>query len=377
MKTLFAWIPQAHRRSLLQRLCIVWAVSLPIALIMWMGRKSDGLPHRLDVSLVYAFAISTCIWLLTDVARFACKGPLRARPPHYWPPVTQASVMLLVGIPVGYALGTGLGDAYAGASSWDDWHLAPLRFVVMLGTSVAISVAYVAYFYQRSKAERLAQEVTQSQLLLLQSQLEPHMLFNTLAHLRALIGQDTARAHAMLDHLNDYLRTTLQASRQPLHPLAEEFSRLGDYLHLMAIRMGPRLVFALDLPPALATAAVPSFILQPLVENAIRHGLEPVVAGGSIAVQAHAAGGQLLLTVRDNGCGISTLALAASASTARASSERPAASWGLAHVRQRLHTLYGSHASLHISPSASGGTCAVLTLPLTPFTTTSIPTTST
>jgi len=244
------------------------------------------------------------------------------------------------------------------------WHLNPNRFAGLVLSTLAISAAYIAYFYQRGKAEALASQVTQSQLMLLQSQLEPHMLFNTLAHLRALIGQDTARAHAMLDHLNDYLRTMLRASRQPLHPLGEELSRLHDYLSLMAIRMGPRLVFELDLPDSLAATPVPSFILQPLVENAIRHGLEPVVDGGRIEVQARAENKQLLLTVRDNGLGISELALAEADRALPPATGRPAASWGLAHVRQRLHTLYGQGAGMHISPGPSGGTCVVLALPL-------------
>lgn len=364
---LLAWLPPDQRRPLLQRLLIVWAVSLPIAVATWIGHKSDGQPHRFDVSLVYSYAISTCIWLLTDVVRFPLKRLLRAQAPFYWPPTLQASLMLMVGVPLGYALGTVVGDAYAGVSTWDLWHFNPNRFVGMVVTSVAISAAFVGFFYQRAKAESLTQQVTQSQLMLLQSQLEPHMLFNTLAHLRALIGHDTARAHAMLDHLNDYLRTTLHASRQPLHPLGEEFSRLGDYLSLMAIRMGPRLVFELDLPPALATVLVPSFILQPLVENAIRHGLEPVVAGGRIEVQARAESPQLLLTVRDNGLGISELALTESVRPLTPATDHPTASWGLAHVRQRLHTLYGERAGMHISPvptGSTGGTCVVLTLPL-------------
>ncbi|MBP8148897.1 MAG: histidine kinase [Limnohabitans sp.] len=353
---------------MLQRLLIVWGVALLIGLGTWNGNLAKGHPSAFDVSLVYAYAISTFIWLLTDVPRFAFKRLLRSPAPYYWPPALPATLMLLVGIPLGYILGTMVGDAYSGKSTWELWHFNRNRFWGLMVSALALSAAFVAFFHQRGKAESLANEVTQAQLMLLQSQLEPHMLFNTLAHLRALIGQDTARAHAMLDHLNDYLRTTLQATRLPvhqaLHTLGDEFSRLGDYLSLMAIRMGPRMAFELDLPPALAKAPVPRFILQPLVENAIRHGLEPQVSGGRIEVQARAEGAQLLLTVRDNGSGISELALADAARPLTPATERPSASWGLSHVRQRLHTLYGPRAGMHISPLPTGGTCVVLTLPL-------------
>jgi sensor histidine kinase YesM len=125
------------------------------------------------------------------------------------------------------------------------------------------------------------------------------------------------------------------------------------------------MAFELNLPPALATASVPRFILQPLVENAIRHGLEPQVSGGRIEVQARAEGAQLLLTVRDNGSGISELALADAARPLQADGAQPGSSWGLSHVRQRLHTLYGPRAGMHISPLPTGGTCVVLTLPFT------------
>ena len=366
--TFFDWLPAQHRRPMLQRLLIVWAVALLIGLADWNGHLAKGQPSGIDVSMVYAYAISTFIWLLTDVPRFAFKRLLRSPAPYYWPPALPATLMLLVGIPLGYVLGTLVGDAYSGKSTWALWHFNPNRFLSLMVSSIAISIAFVAFFNQRGKAESLANEVTQAQLMLLQSQLEPHMLFNTLAHLRALIGQDTARAHAMLDHLNDYLRTTLQASRLPMyqaqHPLGDEFSRLGDYLNLMAIRMGPRMAFELDLPPALATASVPRFILQPLVENAIRHGLEPQVSGGRIEVQARAEGAQLLLTVRDNGSGISELALADADRPLQADGAQAGPSWGLSHVRQRLHTVYGPRAGMHISLLPTGGTCVVLTLPL-------------
>ncbi len=361
---LFAWLPAEQRKPLLHRLLIVWAVSLPIAVATWIGHKSDGLPHRFEVSLVYAYAISTSIWLFTDVSRFVFKRLLRAQGPFYWPPALRASLMLLVGIPLGYVLGTLVGDAYAGWSTWDLWRLNTTRLAGMVVSSVAISAAFVAFFYQRAKAESLASQVTQAQLMLLQSQLEPHMLFNTLAHLRALIGQDTARAHAMLDHLNDYLRTTLRASRQPLHPLSEEFSRLQDYLSLMAIRMGPRLTFELDLPNGLGKTLVPCFILQPLVENAIRHGLEPQVAGGHIQVQAIVRNDELKLSVTDNGGGLSDLVLAQVNDGAPMATN--AASWGLAHVRQRLQALYGQRARLNGSRTyPSSGTYMQVSLPYT------------
>lgn len=361
---LIDWFPAQHRRPLLQRLLIVWAVALLIGLGTWIGNRASGYPSAFDASMVYAYAISTFIWLLIDLPRFVFKRLLSTQAPLYWPPALPATLMLLGGIPLGYVLGTLVGDAYAGKSTWALLQHNQNRAAVMALVAVGISLAYVAYFYQRGKAEALASQFTQSQLMLLQSQLEPHMLFNTLAHLRALIGHDTARALAMLDHLNDYLRTTLQASRQPLRPLADEFSRLRDYLSLMAIRMGPRMSFDLNLPPALATAPVPSFILQPLVENAIRHGLEPQVSGGHIEVHASTEGEQLLLTVRDNGCGINELALADAARPLQAFTEETRPTWGLCHVRQRLHTLYPQKASMHIYPVPTGGTCVVLRLPL-------------
>ena len=190
--------------------------------------------------------------------------------------------------------------------------------------------------------------------MLLQSQLEPHMLFNTLATLRALIGVDPPRAEVMLDRMVDYLRATLTASRAPLHPLSAEFERLADYLALMAIRMGPRLDYALGVPPGLADTPIPALLLQPLVENAIRHGLEPHVAGGRIDVRAQRLpDGRIRLEVTDTGAGYdSTLP------------PRAGHGFGLAQVRERLANRYGSAAALEIIAVSAGGTSASVVCPV-------------
>ena len=229
------------------------------------------------------------------------------------------------------------------------------------------------YFYTASKSaylERKMQEAgrqaSEARLKLLETQLEPHMLFNTLANLRVLIGLDAPRAQAMLDHLNAYLRATLGASRAPWHPLSAEFDRLADYLALMAVRMGPRLAVQFELPEALRAVPVPPLLLQPLVENAIRHGLEPKVEGGRIVVRAEVAASGLRLTVRDSGVGLPDGAAPAPRPATGSGDGMAAGGYGTQHVAERLATLYGERASLRLcaAPDGEGGTLAEVCLPL-------------
>lgn len=341
-----ALIPSGQGRPLLQRLLIVWCVALVISALNWIGRDYG----RLDHHLVYSYAISTLIWAFTDLSRFVLRRWLRAQPPDYWPAPLPATLMLLVGIALGYALGIWVGDVYAGHSTWALIDLNRPRFVGLLVSAVAISAAFVAYFYQRSKAQTLQGQVQETRLRLLQSQLEPHMLFNTLAHLRALVPTDPAQAVAMIDHLDDFLRNALQASRQPLHPMRQEIARLRDYLSLMQLRMGRRLVFALELPEPLADQPVPSLLLQPLVENAIRHGLEPSVAGGCITVRVSSMDKHMQVEVIDTGVG--------------SLHTQDSQGYGLQHVRERLHSLWGSNATLTLTSAEQRGTCVRLRWPM-------------
>jgi len=207
--------------------------------------------------------------------------------------------------------------------------------------------------HARQRQAELQSEAAQARLALLQSQLEPHMLFNTLANLRALIALDPPRAQTMLDDLIAWLRATLSASRTLQHPLADEFARLRDYLSLMAVRMGPRLRWQLDLPPELAQQPVPALLLlQPLVENSLVHGLEPSLAGGQLRVRARRADARLVLEVEDTGLGLGD-----------SPPTRAQGGFGLAQVRERLRTLHGESVRLELVPLAGGGTLARIELP--------------
>ncbi|AOW14356.1 hypothetical protein LPB72_03590 [Hydrogenophaga crassostreae] len=327
------WLPPETHRGLLRRGLIVLIGALGIAMLNWFNKSGA---NAMSQSLVYSFAISTTIWLFADPLRIAARQWLLLQAPNYWVLNGRSMAWMLFGSVFGYLLGTWIGDLYANVSTFAMLGESPRRFWGFLASSLAISVGFLVFFYQREKAMSLQRQATEARLRLLETQLEPHMLFNTLANLRALITVDQDKAVQMLDRLNDYLRATLRASRSddtPQHPhtLHDEFARLGDYLELMAVRMGPRLRYTLTLPPELAHHPLPPLLLQPLVENAIRHGLEPHVDGGEVQVSASADGATLLLTVNDTGAGC----------TSEPDSNRPGAGFGLAQVRERLTTAFG------------------------------------
>jgi LytS/YehU family sensor histidine kinase len=261
---------------------------------------------------------------------------------------------------VGYLGGHALGDLLTGTHHPAPGFLRNMQTLLpALAPAFAVSIGFTYFFYARGRlaaseaqAQAARRTAAENQLKLLVSQLEPHMLFNTLANLRVLIGQDPPRAQAMLDHLNGFLRATLDASRSDSHALSAEFARIADYLELMQVRMGPRLRGTLDLPADLSSLPVPPLLLQPLVENAVKHGLEPSVSGGQIEVSARRDGHGLCLSVRDTGVG-----LGAAAHGSR---------FGMQQVRERLVALYGDAASLELTTPADGrgGALAVVRLPV-------------
>ena len=298
---------------------------IALGLTLW-GSTSFG------SNFVYSQLIGLSIWALIDFGRLWLVDD--------WDTQWHRLVILVpFGVVGGYLLGTLGGDALHGRPVLAQWVTQPRHALGMLAMSLVAGGAVTYYFLSRerlaaSRQRELAARslATESRLKLLEAQLEPHMLFNTLANLRALIGIDAARSQQMLDHLIAYLRATLQASRATTHPLRAEFDRLRDYLELMSIRMGPRLGFALQLPRELENEPVPTLLLQPLVENSVLHGLEGKVAGGHVTVSARREGKDVVLDVVDTGMGLG------------AAGEGASEGFGMAQTRERLATLYGAAA---------------------------------
>ena len=327
--------------------CCVVAV---FTTMIWTG---SSYPRQ----LVHSLSIGMVTWSTIEFGRllFATEHcHLASDGTRGWPKGWRGIVLTAAGIAAGFFVGTWVARTLLGEGA-----RYPQRDVY-LGLLVTAAAGAVAsfYFHARGQAASLQaakaaaeRDATEAHLRLLQSQLEPHMLFNTLANLRALIGVDPAAAQIMVDRMNDYLRATLNASRATSHPLHAEFARLSDYLALMAIRMGPRLAASFDLPEALRDLPVPPLILQPLVENAIRHGLEPQVAGGRIDVRAERVGDTLRLTVADTGAGFDATHVREGR-------------FGMAQVIERVASSTGGRGVVHVQSAPGAGTTVALELPI-------------
>jgi hypothetical protein len=307
--------------------------------------------------VVYSLFIGTITWAVIDVGRELFPSSAETGWPRGW----AGLALVIGGIAAGYLLGHTIANKLC--LYFGFYPPGPnLNQEQQLRTSILITVlagiAGTFYFYSISKSAYLQRKMgeatkhaNEARLKLLESQLEPHMLFNTLANLRALIGSDPRQAQQMLDHMIGYLRATLNGSRTTTHTLEAEFERLRDYLELMAIRMGPRLTFSLQLPTELAQHPVPALLLQPLVENSIQHGLEPKVEGGRVTVNARREGGQLVLEVVDTGVGPT---MPPGAGTG----------FGMTQVRERLTTLHGPAAGIEFTSAPGGGSRTTIRFPL-------------
>jgi signal transduction histidine kinase len=244
------------------------------------------------------------------------------------------------------------------------WVFSPQGAISVLLLSLLISMFLATMFYarerqakaeadferERARGEAAERHAKVAQLKLLEAQVEPHFLYNTLANVISLIDSQPATAKHMIERLIDYLRRAAGAGAAEA-TLGTQLALLRAYLDLIVLRMGARLAYRIDVPDDLMLLPLPPMLLQPLVENAIKHGLEPKVEGGGLLVSARRDGDRLRLGVRDDGLGVRTTRSTASTGL------------GLANLRDRLAALYGARAWMTLEDLAPG-TQVTIELPL-------------
>ena len=203
---------------------------------------------------------------------------------------------------------------------------------------------------QQERIKRLSseKEALEANLRLLQAQIEPHFLFNTLSNVLSLIDTDPANGKSMLVDLIHYLRTSLSRTFPDPITLDQEMDMIKAYLNIQKIRMGERLHFKIELPDAVSKHPFPPMLLQPLVENALKHGLEPKMEGGEIMIKATEEEDLIRVEVMDTGCGFSSL---------------HNAGVGIGNVKERIKLLYGEKGRFIIEENKPNGVRAIIEVP--------------
>ncbi|HJU65120.1 MAG TPA: histidine kinase [Gemmatimonadaceae bacterium] len=252
---------------------------------------------------------------------------------------------------LGVALGSLL-DRYP-EGNYLSWILTSVPWSVFMYFTVLGCVYAFTYFNEAREREahaaRLSAQLSEARLGALRMQLHPHFLFNSLNALSVLVRErNTAAASRMLELLGDVLRQVLRSDHPHEVPLADELSFLEQYLAIEQVRFSDRLRVSWSIEERARTALVPGFVLQPLVENAIKHGVAKRAEAGRIDISARVVGDRLELSVRDDGVGMSP--------------SQPEGV-GLSNTRDRLRTLYGENATLAFNTPIDGGTEVVLTIP--------------
>jgi signal transduction histidine kinase len=226
------------------------------------------------------------------------------------------------------------------------------RLLTYLGLLVAsYGWVYIVKHRERELREvQLREELVRAQLGRLKAQLEPHFLFNSLHSISTLLHRDPLAADRMLNRLADHLRISIRAPDTQLVELEQEVAELQPYLEIEKIRFGQRLGLTIDVRCS-SRLLVPHMILQPLVENAIRHGISPSVQGGHVQIRAEQLDDRVVITVEDDGVGIA------------GKRDTSGHGVGLANLRARLEHLYGPDQSLDVSPRDGAGTAVRVMLP--------------
>jgi sensor histidine kinase YesM len=325
-------------------------ISLLIALFLILVGISKPFVANLVMSLSFGLSMCTLIHLL-----FWVLNPERID-------ARSISLILIAGVIGGMIIGAQLGSFVLRhffsivIGEGADYVLKTAVMAIFFGGTAAYffySKAKLKLIREAAEKERMnhlasEKEALESKLRLLQAQIEPHFLFNTLSNILSLIDTEPTKGKSMLMDLIHYLRTSLSRTLPDTTTLGQEIDTVNAYLSIQKIRLGDRLSFTIDVPETLRLYPSPPMLLQPLVENAIKHGLEPKVDGGKITITADEQDGLLRIIVADTGLGFSSF-------------NTPGV--GIANVRERIRLLYGEKGRVLLEENKPAGVQAIIEVP--------------
>lgn len=303
------------------------------------------------VNLIFSQCIGLTICALVTIAHlfFGTLGPIMR--------MLLFTAALILGSIAGTVLGvtiTGMGT-----SPFFERNISFVH-VVSLGIVFGSIISYFFYSSHRiSMTERRAEEerilritsekkAVETELRLLQAQIEPHFLFNTLSNILSLLETDLKKGQAMLIDLIQYLRTSLKKTREDTTTIGKEMEMIRAYLNIFKVRMEDRLKYRIEIPDRLKEVPFPPMLIQPLVENAIKHGLEPKIKGGEILIHGEEDGKVLRLAIADTGVGMY---------------KGGAMGLGLSNLNERLKSLYGDKGRLILEENRPSGLKAIIEVP--------------
>lgn len=334
-------------------LLLVFAINFGVALILYID-ETRAFWHPLVTAQCFGLSIAYAV----NAAK-----PWQKAHPLWWLALAVAigtglGVVLLIAIK-GYVIGA---EGYALGSQptqYTHWHTFAMTASSAYFTGLCVSVFFLLKFSEarartqmlKADAERvtLSKQALEAELKLMQAQVEPHFLFNTLASVQFLTETDPPKANMMLGHLLAYLRAALPQLRSNSTTLGQEIELAQAYLSIMQMRMGSRLAFTIDVAADIGQSSFPPMLLLSLVENAIKHGLEPLAEGGTIRLEARRRGKLLVVSVLDNGRGLG---------------EEIGNGVGLTNLRGRLRGLYADSARFTLEDVAPHGARAIIEIPV-------------
>ena len=350
--------PRSFLRNLIYTFIFNLMFAIAFTLLAYVFNRNIGLaqfPQIFGDNMVISNIIGFAFWIV-----FLALGPLirRVNGRSFWFITLFYAILstaIVTGSMWGFALITGRSDMRIWIGSLQQFFTS---FVISLVISLIITIlwkrraeeltAQIALAEEQERVANAERAATEANLRALQAQIEPHFLFNTLANVTSLIHTNPDDAKRMLEDFIAYLRATLAATREQHSTLGGEFEMMKNFLSILKIRMGERLQVHLDLPSELHNAAIPPMLLQPLIENAIKHGLEPKLEGGSIALTAARDDDSVRIFIVDTGSGFNN---------------KRSNGIGLKNVRERIEKLYGARGSVLIEENLPSGTKVMVTIP--------------